>query len=160
MLKSMIIAALMLSSISIFSKTYSVVTFGSEEGIIFVDGFNTDGAFEIFEALNTPIVYDYGSELKRYVSQDSLLKVTCDASYMCAFIIYPQNGVVLNYDNNAVLLELYGENAERYGDIFVGDFSYDNEELEVVKRDGYISIRFSGQILNPNAPKSFVDLLE
>ena len=131
-----------------YAKTYSVVTFNSEEGIIFVDGIDSTEAFHFFENLQAPIHFNYGTEIKKFVSKDEKFKVTCSAAgkYMCAIIVYPQKEAVLDFDTNEVKLSVSGDKAKDY-DAFEKDFISKDGRLKVLKSENGLEISFPGQPL-------------
>ena len=141
----------LLSSSPLMARTYSVVTFNSEEGIIFIDGQAKEGAYDIFEALAVDVTIRGGAIKKLYTSKDKKLKISCDGPLMCAIIVYPSNNAVLDFDTNAVHLVVNASDIENYSDLFRGDFSYNHEGLIIEKNAKNLTISFEGQILNGGA---------
>ena len=144
----LLILLMTFSSTQLFAYTYSVVTFNSEEGIIFIKGSSQDGAYEIFNNLAVDIVTPGGAIKKLYRSQDGLIKVACDGPLFCAFMIYPSNNTTLNFDTNSVEFKVSGEEVRKYADLFTGDFDYNHEGLIIKKTANELYIHFPGQILN------------
>lgn len=116
------------------ARTFSVVAFESEYGVVFLDSAESKAAFRLFEALNVDVENRVIAETKIFAPQDGSFRIACTgqgAGYSCAVIVYAGRHAALDFDTDRVELSLPGEIARHYEGVFpapVGTFHFETED--------------------------------
>ena len=129
------------------ARTTSVVTFGSETGIVFLDSRDSIAAYRLFELLNAPVETVGVRQTKIYAPNDAFFRITCSAvsaDYACAVIVYRNPHAVLDFDTDHIELDLPAEFARRYRGAFLD--APDNFHFET--EDGRLLIDWSVERLH------------
>jgi hypothetical protein len=116
------------------ARTFSVVAFESEYGVVFLDSAESKAAFRLFEALNVDVENRVIAETKIFAPQDGSFRIACTgqgADYACAVMVYAGQHAALDFDTDRVELTLPGEMARHYEGVFpapVGTFHFETED--------------------------------
>jgi hypothetical protein len=116
------------------AKTFSVVAFESEYGVVFLDSSESKAAFRLFESLNVEVKNNVISETKIFAPLDGSFRIACTgqgADYACAVMVYAGAHATLDFDTDRVELTLPAELARYYEGIFPatdGAFHFETED--------------------------------
>lgn len=103
------------------AKTFSVVTHGSETGIVLLDSRGSVAAYRLFERLNAPVETVGLRQTKIYAPEDKLFRIACSGvsvDYSCAVIVYKSPHAELDFETDRVELDLPPGIAARYRGAF------------------------------------------
>jgi hypothetical protein len=116
------------------ARTFSVVAFESEYGVVFFDSADSKAAFRLFEALNVEVENRVIAETKIFAPQDGSFRIACTglgADYSCAVMVYAGRHAALDFDTDRVELTLPAELARHYEGVFPvvgGQFHFETED--------------------------------
>jgi hypothetical protein len=116
------------------ARTFSVVAFQSEYGVVLLDSAQSKAAFRLFEALNVAVENRVVAETKIFAPTDGSFRIACTGSgadYACAVTVYAGAHATLDFDSDKVELTLPGELARRYEGVFPaagGGFHFETED--------------------------------
>jgi len=116
------------------ARTFSVVAFESEYGVVLLDSAESKAAFRLFEALNVDVQNRFVAETKIFAPQDGSFRIACTgqgADYSCAVMVYAGRHAALDFDTDRVELTLPGEIARHYEGAFsapAGSFHFETED--------------------------------
>lgn len=133
------------------ARTFSVVAFESEYGVVFLDSSESKAAFRLFESLNVEVKNNIISETKIFAPLDGSFRIACTgqgADYACAVMVYAGANAALDFATDRVELTLPTEIAKRYEGVFPAGSDAFHFETE----DGRLSIDWSRQGLHILCP--------
>lgn len=121
------------------AATHSVVTFGSDMGIVFFDSRGALAAYRMFESLNVPVRNRVTTEVKIFAPEDGSFRIACQArsaDYACAVVVYPGAHARLDFDTDRVELDLPGNLAKAFDGVFAAtdgrfDFTTEDKRLSI-----------------------------
>ena len=132
------VLGLLLAVQTAHGRTISVVTFGSETGIVMLDSRGSVAAYRLFEQLNAPVQTIGLRQSKIYAPEDKLFRIACSGvstDYSCAVIVYKSPHAALDFETDRIALYLPSDLAIRYRDAFLGiedGFHFETEDGRLV----------------------------